>query len=157
MKVTDEIRDKIVTSVLVFGKRKSAVAKDLGVSVASVCATCSLFDYVKGRDWEEARKLCLSRNVGMNAVRWAVSALNATPPTGWVQSLDEDLVRQNAEDKASRRKPTCEEPKAETPKEEPKAETPKPIAPEQTTTGAKTFIPAPTAEVGWQTRIKTNP
>ena len=93
MKVTDEIRDKIVTSVLVFGKRKSAVAKDLGVSVASVCATCSLFDYVKGRDWQEARKLCLSRNVGMNAVRWAVSALNATPPTGCPPALPPRLRR----------------------------------------------------------------
>lgn len=157
MKVTDEMRDRMVASVFVFGKRKSAVAKEIGASVASVYSTCSLFDYVKERDWEGARKICLSRAVGMNAVRWAVSALDANPPTGWVQQLDEDIARQNAEDKASRRKPTCEEPKAETPKEEPKAETPKPIAPEQTPTGAKTFIPAPTAEVGWQTRIKTNP
>ena len=148
MKVTDEIRDRIVTSVLVFGKRKSAVAKDLGISVASVYSTCSLFDYVKERDWEEARRMCLTRSVGINAVCWAVSALNATPPVGWVQQLDEDLSRRNVEGKASRRKPTCEEPKAETPK---------PITPEKTPTGAKTFIPAPTAEVGWQTRIKTNP
>lgn len=157
MKVTDEMRDRMVTSVFVFGKRKSAVAKELGASAASVYSTCSLFDCIKERDWEGARNLCLSRTVGMNAVHWAVSALDATPPAGWVQQLDEDIARQNAEDKASRRKPTCEEPKAETPKEEPKAETPKPIAPEQTPTGAKTFIPAPTAEVGWQTRIKTNP
>lgn len=157
MKVTDEMRDRMVTSVFVFGKRKSAVAKELGASVASVYSTCSLFDCIKERDWEGARNLCLSRSIGMNAVRWAVSALDANPPTGWVQQLDEDIARQNAEDKASRRKPTCEEPKSETPKEEPKAETPKPIAPEQTPTGAKTFIPAPTAEVGWQTRIKTNP
>lgn len=158
-RIDDQMRSAIVSDVFAFGKEKTAVAKQLGVSVASVYSTCSIFDYVKEQKWDKVRKLALSRSVGSNVVRWAVIALNATPPSGWLTQLDADLEKLNTEKKAPPVKPTYtkEEPKAEPQKETPKPEPPKPIAPEQTPTGAKTFIPAPTAEIGWQTRIKTNP
>ena len=98
---------------------------------------------------EAAEKNVISSRCGINLLEWAFRSCGKPVPSGMTERIRAALSIAKAT--------TKEEPKAEPTKEEPKQEPPKPIAPEQTPTGAKTFIPAPTAEVGWQTRIKTNP
>lgn len=149
-RIGDQVRSMIVSDVFAFGKAKALVAKDHDVSVASVFTTRQVFEAVKENKWDEVRGVVLSSRIGINAVSWAIHALNATPPAQWFEQLDKELREKNTIDRGLNNQD-------EPPKEEPKSEPPKPIAPEETPTGAKVFIPAPTAEVGWQTRIKTNP
>lgn len=149
MKVTDEMRDKMVTSVLVFGKGYAQTAHEIGCNAATVQKTVEILRMVKGGAMEAVEKNMISSRCGINLLEWAFRSCGKPAPAEMTERIRAALSIAKA--------PTKEDSKAEPPKEEPKPEPPKPISPEQTPTGAKTFIPAPTAEAGWQTRIKTNP
>lgn len=142
-RMDDETRAAIVTDVYAFGVPKMEVAKNRGLSYPSVCAVVQAFDMVKSGMWTELAETAVTRQLGMNLLTWAVASLNAKPPKGWMEQTEKAILARRNE---KRTKP----PKAEPPKAEP----PKPEEPPK---GAKIHIPAPSAEVGWQTRIKVNP
>lgn len=138
-KITDETRDKILFDVAVLGATQKETAEKFGCTVQTVSQQTLVFNKVKARDFEGIKSMMRSGNVGINLVEWAILRTKAEPPKGFI----DELVRIRVERVATATK------KAETVKEPPKPENP--------VTGAKTFIPAPSAELGWQTRIEVKP
>lgn len=139
-KITDETRDKILFDVAVLGATQKETAEKFGCTVQTVSQQTLVFNKVKARDWGGIKDMMRSGNVGINLVEWAIARTKATPPKGFI----DELVKIRVERVAPATK------KVETAvKEPPKPENPVP--------GAKEYIPAPSAELGWQTRIEVKP
>ena len=138
-KITDETRDKILFDVAVLGATQKETAEKFGCKVQTVSQQTLIFNKVKARDWGGVKDMMRSGNVGINLVEWAVARTKAEPPKGFI----DELVKIRVERVAPAAK------KAESINEPPKPENP--------VAGAKTVIPAPSAEVGWQTRIEVKP
>lgn len=138
-KITDETRDKILFDVAVLGATQKETAEKFGCTVQTVSQQTLIFNKVKARDWGGVKDMMRSGNVGINLVEWAIGRTKAEPPKGFI----DELVKIRVERVAPAAK------KAESINEPPKPENP--------VTGAKTVIPAPSAEVGWQTRIEVKP
>ena len=138
-KITDETRDKILFDVAVLGATQKETAEKFGCTVQTVSQQTLIFNKVKARDWGGVKDMMRSGNVGINLVEWAVARTKAEPPKGFI----DELVKIRVERVAPAAK------KAESINEPPK--------PENAVTGAKTVIPAPSAEVGWQKRIEVKP
>lgn len=135
-KITDETRDKILFDVAVLGASQKETAEKFGCTVQTVSQQTIVFNKVKARDWEGVKAMMHSGNMGINLVEWAILRTKAEPPKGFI----DELVKIRVERVALAAK------KAESINEPPKPENP--------VVGAKTVIPAPSAEVGWQTRIE---
>lgn len=138
-KITDETRDKILFDVAVLGASNKETAEKFGCTVQTVSQQTLIFNKVKARDWGGVKDMMRSGNVGINLVEWAVARTKAEPPKGFIDELVKIRVERIA--------PAAK--KAESINAPPKPENP--------VTGAKTVIPAPSAEVGWQTRIEVKP
>lgn len=147
-RMDDETRAAIVTDAYVYGVPNTIIAKNRGVSYPSVCAVIQVFDMVKGGKWVELAEKAVSRQFGMNLIFWAITSLGANPPKCWMQQTESAIASKRDEKRNGKDEPL----KSEPPKTEPTT-----IAPEEPPKGAKIHIPAPSAEVGWQTRIKVNP
>lgn len=142
MRISNEMRDRMATICLVYGKPQARAAEELGCSAKVVSTTLNILQAVKEGDIETLENRLVSARCGLDVVKWAFRSLGKPFP-------DDMGDRLTAAWSVKKREPEDTE--------APNEETLKPIAPEQTPTGTKVFIPSPTAEVGWQTRIKTNP
>ncbi len=146
MKVTDEMRDNILLKVSVMGLSQSDAARELGCSTSVVSRVMNVFRLVKEQRFDELRDWAESVNASAGSLEWAAKRTRTELPAGYVE---------NIRDLQSGRKLALQ--KKREPNPEPKPEPPKVAAPETAPTGPKTFIPAPSAELGWQTRIKVQP
>lgn len=152
MKVTDEMRDNILLKVSVMGLSQSDAARELGCSVSVVSRVMNVFRLVKEQRFDELRDWAESVNASAGSLEWAAKRTRTELPAGYVENIRElqsarKIELQYARKLASQKKPE--------PAPKPK---PEPVhAPETAPTGPKTFIPAPSAELGWQTRIKVQP
>lgn len=144
MKVTDEMRDRMLFMVNVLGTSAAEAGRSLGCSGRAVSVTCYVFEAVRKEDWNELREMYANNKMGLNTVEWAESRTRVEVPKALKHELGE--LQQRLKEKYSAPKEPAPEPK------------PEPVpAPETAPTGPKTFIPAPSAELGWQTRIKVQP
>lgn len=139
-KITDETRDKILFDVAVLGATQKETAEKFGCTVKTVSQQTLVFNKVKVRDWGGVKDMMRSGNVGINLVEWAIARTKAEPPKGFIDELVKIRVERVAPAAKKSDADVTEPPKPETP-----------------VTGAKEFIPAPSAEVGWQTRIEVKP
>ena len=144
--LSNETRDKILFDVAVLGATQKETAEKFGCTVHTVSQQTLVFNKVKARDWEGVKAMMRSGNVGINLVEWAIGRTKAEPPKGFIEELKE--IQRSEKRKREKEPPVP--PNIETVVKEP----PKP---ENPVAGAKTFIPAPSAEVGWQTRIEVKP
>lgn len=139
-KITDETRDKILFDVAVLGATNKETAEKFGCTVQTISQQTLIFNKVKARDWGGVKDMMRSGNVGINLVEWAIARTKAEPPKGFIDELVTIRVERVA--------PATKKDETES-KEPPKPENP--------VTGAKEYIPAPSAELGWQTRIEVKP
>lgn len=145
MTITNDMRDRMATLCLSFGKSQIEAAKEIGCSQQVVSKTLAILQTVKEGNVEQLEKMLLPKRTGLAVVRWAFHSLGKPFP----EEMGDRLT--NAWTVAKTQEKPKEEPTS------PKVTEQKPISPASTPTGAKVFIPAPTAEVGWQCRLKTNP
>lgn len=143
MKITDEMRDRMIFSVNVLGTSATEVGRSLGCSTRTVTVTCRVFEAVRRKEWDALRELYSTGKVGLNTLCWAELRTRVEVPK---------VIRQELEDMQQRLKA-----KYDAPKEPAKPETPKVAAPETAPAGPKMHIPEASAETGWQTRIKVTP
>lgn len=149
MKVTDEMRDRMLFNVNVLGASGAEAGRGLGVSGRSVMVTCHVFEAVRKKDWVALREMYETAKLGLNVVEWAESRTRVKVPEALKKELAEAQQRLKEKYEAPK-EPVKPEP-------EPKPEPPKTVAPETAPAGPKMHIPAASAETGWQTRIKVQP
>lgn len=145
--ITNETRDAILFEVAALGATPKEAAEKYGVTQTTVSQTERAFLACKACNWDAIKDMMNSGNTGVNLVEWAINRAKTVPPHGFIEELKE--IQRTAKRERDR-KETIVPPNIETVVKEP----PKP---ENPVTGAKTFIPAPSAEVGWQTRIEVKP
>jgi len=139
-KMTDETRDQIVTMNVAYGMRQCDIAEKLNLSSGSVATVLQCIGLVRDGNYEAIASRAVGQNWGRNMVRWAFDRCGKTMPV----DIDRALERNAAERKAKKTPPA-------------QMEIEEPVKPETEATGTKVFIPAATAEMGWQTRIKVKP
>lgn len=139
-KITSDMRDKILFDVAVLGASNRKTAEKFGCTAQTVSQQTLVFNKIKARDWEGVKDMMRSGNVGINLVEWAIDRTKAEPPKGFIDELVKIRVGRVAPATQKTEEPVKEPPKPENP-----------------VTGAKTVIPAPSAETGWQTRIEVKP
>ena len=149
-RLSNETRFGIVTDYFVFGMKQIDIAMKYGCTQASVYSVTTMFNLVKEEQYAELKECALSRSWGVEGIKWAFNALNKIPPIGYINDLEKSLKAKRAG------RQTAPEPKEEH-KAEPDTNLVEVVAPEEPPNGTKINIPAPTAETGWQTRIKVKP
>lgn len=142
-KITDEQRDEILTRVLVYREKNKDAAVALGVSETVVARTVSTFIAVRDKDWQGLKRGFEASTPGVTTLEWAANRARVEIPADVVAEC-----KRNAEEKSGSKARRVQEREAV---EQETAE------PETAPLGPKMHIPAASAELGWQTRIKVAP
>lgn len=151
MRVTNEQRDNMVFAALTLGQTTKTIAEEVGCSELTVKMTVRVFDLVRREAWDELRGLYVrNAKLGVNILEWAQARLRVNIPKELVRECTDAQLSLGAKYRAAAEK--TEPAKPEPVKAEPKA-----AAPEAAPAGPKMHIPAVSAEIGWQTRIKVSP
>lgn len=149
-RLTNELRDKILFENIALGFPPKDIAKKYGVTPQTITRQRDVFEKTKARDWGGVKDAMRVGTFGINLFEWACDRAHVEPPNGFIEELTQIQQERNLRNRPNLKSKVAELPNTETGVQDP----PKP---ENPVTGAKTFIPAPSAELGWQTRIEVKP
>lgn len=152
-KILDEQRDEILTRVLAFRESNKDAAVAMGISSAVVTRVVATFLAVRDKDWQGLKRGFEASTPGITTLEWAARRARVEIPADVVNECKRLADEKTGTAARARRAQEAENVKTD-PAPEPAKTAP---APEAAPTGPKMHIPAASAELGWQTRIKVAP